>query len=59
MVGIECIVVANVKFEAATITGYVGGVAITMMLDSEASVSRFQKDLLSKISKYVKIRPIL
>ena len=59
MVSIECIVVATVKSEAATITGYVGGVAITMMLDSESSVSLFQKDLLSKIAKYVKIRPIL
>ena len=59
MVGIECIVVATVKSEAATITGYVGGVAITMMLDSDTSISLFQKDLLSKISKYVKIRPIL
>ena len=44
MVGIECIVVATVKSEAATITGYVGGVAITMMLDSDTSVSLFQKD---------------
>ena len=59
MVSIECIVVATVKSEAATITGYVRGVAITMMLDSESSVSLFQKDLLSKIEKYVKIRPIL
>ena len=59
MVGIECIVVATVKSKAATITGYVGGVAITMMLDSDTSASLFQKDLLSKISKYVKIRPIL
>ena len=59
MLGIECIVVATVKSEAATITGYVGGVAITMMLDSDTSVSLFQNDLLSKISKYVKIRPIL
>ena len=30
-----------------------------MMLDSGSSVSVFQKDLLSKISKFVKIRPIL
>ena len=59
MLGIECIVVATVKSEAATITGYVGGVAITMMLHSDTSVSLFQNDLLSKISKYVKILPIL
>ena len=48
MAGIECIVVATVKSEAATITGYVRGVAITMILDSEASVSLFQKDLLQR-----------
>ena len=59
MLGIECIAVATVKSEAATITGYVGGVAITMMLDSDTSVSLFQNDLLSMISKYVKILPIL
>ena len=51
MVGPECIVVAAVKSEAATITGYVGGVATTIMLDSGSSVSLFQKDLLSKVSK--------
>ena len=32
---------ATVKSEAATITGYVGGVAKTMTLDSESSVSLF------------------
>ena len=59
MVGPECIVVAAVKSEAATITGYVGGVATTMMLDSGSSVFLFQKDLLSKVSKFMKMRPIL
>ena len=44
MVSPECIVVAAVKSEAAAITGYVGGVATTMMLDSGSSVSLFQKD---------------
>ena len=48
-----------VKSEAATIMGYVGGVATTVMLDSGSSVSLFQKDFLSKVSKFVKIRPVL
>ena len=43
MVGIECIVVATVKSEAATITVYVGGVAITMMLDSKLLFLCFKK----------------
>ncbi len=48
MVGPECIVVVAVKSEAATIMGYVEGVATTMMLDSRFSVSLFQKDLLRR-----------
>ena len=59
MVGPECTVVAAVKSEAATIIGYVGGVATSMMLDLGSFVSLFKKDLLLKVSKLVKIRPIL
>ena len=43
MVGAECIVMAAVKSEAATITGYVRALATTMMLDSGSSVSLFKK----------------
>ena len=43
MVGPECIVMAAVKSEAATITEYVGALATTMMLDSGSSVSLFKK----------------
>ena len=50
---------AAVNSEAATITGYVVGVAKTMMLHSGSSVSLFQKYLPTKVSKFVKIRPIL
>ena len=43
MVGPECIVMAAVKSEAATITEYVGALATTMKLDSGSSVSLFKK----------------
>ena len=43
MVGPECIVMAAVKSEAATITEYVEALATTMMLDSGSSVSLFKK----------------
>ena len=48
----------TVKSEAATITGYVEGVATTMMLDLESSVSVLKRFAFKDI-KYVKIRPIL
>ena len=60
MVGPECIVVADVKSEAATITGYAGSVTTTMMLDRDLLFLCSKKiNLLSKVSKFVKMWPIL
>ena len=54
----NCITVAAIRTEAATVKGVFGEMETAMMLDSGSSISLIQKDVLSHASGVTRVRPM-
>ena len=54
----NCITVAAVRSEAASIKGVFGGVETAMILDSGSSISLIRKDVISHTRGVMRVRPI-